>query len=435
MLADLIALLIFLAAVICVRILPLGSFLTVGEDAAMVFGFVLLASYIFGKNARRLKTPMLTGYLVAGFFFGPHFWELFDTSFRIISVDVLDDLSVFNSMALGLIAFSAGGEMQVEALREKLKTILSVTAGQSIFTFILILTATLILGPFSKLGGDLNCQGFIGVGILFCVISLANSPSTVIALILEYRAKGPMTTAILGITVLKDVLVIILFSLAMIGAKILLGHSGGAGLSLVGLVIWEVFGSLSIGCLLGFLLGQYMKYLGRELPVIVLFLAFAALELSSRLHLSGLLLCMSTGFFVENFTNQGKVLIEAVERFSLPVFVLFFTIVGADMRLNLLADVWPAVLVLVTLRLVATWSGSYFGALFAGEDETKRNYAWTGFIPQAGVTLGLATIISTIPYIGPEMKTIIVAAVAVNQLVGPLIFRYGLIKSGEAKLS
>jgi Kef-type K+ transport system membrane component KefB len=431
MIADLLVLSLLVALTWCVRCLPVGSFLNTGENAALVFGFVLLASYLVGKTTRRAKMPMLTGYLLAGVFFGPHFWSLFETSFRIISVDVLEELSIINSMALGLIAFSAGGEMRIGVLRERLKTIFSITAGQTLFAFVLVLTAAIVLGPYAPLSAGLSKSGILGIGIIFCVITLANSPSTAIALIIEYQARGPMTTTILGVTVLKDVLVIILFSLAMIAAKLLLGVGANANAILVGLVFWEVAGSLAIGCFLGFLMGQYMKYVGRELPVIVLFLAFAALELSTKLHLSGLLLCMSTGFYIENFTDQGKVLINAIERFSLPVFVLFFTIVGADMRLNALADVWPPVVVLVALRIASTWIGSRLGAAAAGESETSRKYVWTGFIPQAGVTLGLATVAAKLPGIGPELKTIIIATVAVNQLIGPLIFRYGLIRSGE----
>ncbi len=435
MIIDFLVLLILIAVIWSMNAFHLGSFLNTGENAALVFGFVLLASYLIGKTTRRAKMPMLTGYLLAGFFFGPHFWSLFDTSFRIISIDVLEELSIINSMALGLIAFSAGGEMQIGVLRERLKTIFSITVGQTLFTFVLVLTAAIILGPYAPLSAGLSQGGILGIGILFCVIALANSPSTAIALIIEYQARGPMTTAILGVTVLKDVLVIILFSLAMIAAKLLMGEVANTNAMLVGLIFWEVVGSLAIGCFLGFLMGQYMKYVGRELPAIVLFLAFAALELSSNLHLSGLLLCMSTGFYIENFTDQGKVLIDAIERFSLPVFVLFFTIVGADMQLNALAGVWPTVLVLVVLRMASTWIGSRLGATIVGESETSRKYVWTGFIPQAGVTLGLATVAAKLPGIGPELKTIIIAMVAVNQLIGPLIFRYGLIRSGETSIT
>lgn len=415
-----------------VNVTGIGSFFNAGEQAALAFGFILLASYVSGLIAKRAKLPMITGFLLAGFLFGPNVLGAISPALRFLTPQILEELSIFNSIALGLIAFSAGGEMKLEALRKSLRGIAFVSVGQSLIAASITLPVIVLLGSLFGPFEGYTTATLLGVGLLFSVIAMANSPSSTIALIIEYRAKGPLTTTVLGVTILKDVVVIVLFSFTMIAAKILIQDQGGINLWLFILILWEVLGSIAIGCGLGFLMGQYMKYVGRELPLIFLALSFIAMELAHDFHLSGLLLCMFAGFYVENFTNKGKLLIESIERYSLPIYVLFFTITGANLQLQLLLKVWPIVLVLVAIRTISIWAGTTGGALVTGSSKTIRKYLWLGFVTQAGVTIGLATIIQKeFGQIGTSLMTIIVAAVAVNQIVGPVLFRYGLLKSGE----
>ena len=432
MILNLIVLISMVLILFLVNITGIGSFFNIGDQAALAFGFILLASYVSGLIARRAKLPMITGFLLAGFLFGPNVLGAISPGLRFLTPQILDELSIFNTIALGLIAFSAGGEMKLDEVKKSLKGIAFVSMGQSMVAASLTLPAVFLLGYFFDIFSGYTGATLLGIGLLFAVIAMANSPSSTIALIVEYKAKGPMTTMVLGVTILKDVVVIIMFSFAMIAAKILIQEQGDINLWLFALILWEVLGSIAIGCGLGFLMGQYMKYVGRELPLILLALAFIAMELAHDFHLSGLLLCMFAGFYVENFTDKGKLLIGSIERYSLPIYVLFFTITGANLQLQLLVNVWPVVLVLVLVRTISIWAGTTGGAALAGGSKTIRKYLWLGFITQAGVTLGLATIIEKeFGQIGAALMTIIVATVAVNQIIGPVLFRFGLLRSGE----
>jgi Kef-type K+ transport system membrane component KefB len=435
MIRNLTVLITLMIILFAVNVTGIGSFYTIGDHAALAFGFILLASYVSGRIARRAKLPMITGYLLAGFFFGPHVLGAVVPELRILTPEILEDLSIFNTIALGLIAFNAGGEMKMESLKSALKSIAAVALGQTVSAGILMVTALMIFGSRFALFADLSTGAILGVSVLFAVIAMANSPSSTIALIVEYKAKGPLTTISLGVTILKDVVVIVAFSLAMILAQLLLGAEGGSHIEIVGLLIWEVAGSIGIGLGLGWLMGKYIKYVGREMPLILLALSFLAMSLANDLHLSGLLLCMSAGFYVENFTDRGGLLIDAIERYSLPIFVLFFTITGAELQLVVLAQVWPMVLLLVGLRTFSIWAGTTAASALAKDPPTVRKNLWLGFLTQAGVSLGLATLIGEeIPGIGVEIETIIVAAVALNQIAGPVAFRFGLLKSGEGKV-
>ena len=145
-------------------------------------------------------------------------------------------------------------------------------------------------------------------------------------------------------------------------------------------------------------------------------------------------MCMIAGFVIENFTDRGGDLIQAVERYSLPVFIVFFAINGANLDWSLLANVWPLVVLLVAVRIAAIWLGTSVGSSIAGDEAPIRRNLWLGFLTQAGVTLGLATLIEArIPGMGTQIKTIVIAMIAINQVVGPLAFRFGLFRSGEAR--
>lgn len=410
----------------------LGSFSKDGEVTSFAFGFILLASFVSGRLSKRISMPALTGYLIAGFLFGPELLGTFIPSLSILTPEILDDLSVFNTIALGLIAFSAGGEMELGVLKKNLKSIVFVSFGQAIVALSVTIPVILLLGGKFAVFSGLTFNALFGIALVLSVICMANSPSSTLALIVEYKAKGQLTTTTLGVTIMKDVVVIVMFSLSMLLAKHLAAPQSQMDVTIIGTVVWEVVGSIIIGLLLGFIVGQYIKYVGRESPLIMLAISFFAMELALQFHFSGLLLCMTTGFYVVNFTNKGPLLLKALGSYSLPIFVLFFTITGANLELASLLIVWPAVLLLVAIRTISLWAGTTGASALAKDPPKIRNNLWLGFITQAGVTLGLASLIKDkIPDVGGALMTIIVAAVAINQIIGPIAFRWALLKSGE----
>ena len=434
MILDLAVLLVLLVIIWLVNVTGIGAFFTIGDHASLAFGFILLSSYVCGRVAKRAKLPMITGYLIAGMVFGPYLIAKYLPSLGILTKEVIASLELFETIALGLIAFSAGGEMKMDMIRERLRSILTVAGVQTLVVFVFGFFGIMLIFPFFDLFASVPHKRMIGTALLLAVVSTAKSPASTIALILEFRSRGPLTTSALGVTVVKDVLVLVLFSFAMIGAKLLFGVGGSPDtLGIVLTLSKEVFGSLGIGLLVGFIMARFMHIVDRELPMILLALSFVAMKAGQEWHLSGLLICMVAGFYVENWGGEGDRLIRAIDHFSLPIFVLFFTITGAKLQLNTLVGLWPVVLVLVLLRLAVTFGGTWLGSRIAGDPPMVRKNLWMAFVTQAGVSLGLASIIAKqIPGIGDEIRTIIVAAVAVNQIIGPIAFRYALLHSGEA---
>lgn len=409
-----------------------GTHLSKAEETTMDLGFVLIASYLAGSLCPRLKMPKITGYMLAGVFFGPYFLAFLDPRLAVLSHTAIDELELINHVALGLIAFTAGGELRLQAIKKRWKALLSVTFLQSLSAFLGVGAGLYFLGGMLPGLSDFSQTERLVASLLLACTAMANSPSTTIAVINETGAKGPVTELALGVTVIKDMLVIACFAATMSVSVALMSPDAGfdAGFALA--LAWEIVGSLLAGLVLGGLLALYIGRFSGELPVFLMGVAFLVDYLAEPIHLHGLLICMMAGFVVENFSPHGHTFVEAVERNSLPIYVVFFTLGGADMELPALAKVGLVATLLVLGRGFFTWLGTTLSAKLSGESKVVQRCAWTGFLGQAGVTLGFAVIVSAeFPTIGDQLRTIIVAAIAMNQIFGPIIMRYGLASADE----
>jgi Kef-type K+ transport system membrane component KefB len=269
------------------------------------------------------------------------------------------------------------------------------------------------------------------IAMVFGAIAVANSPTVTIAVIAENRAEGPLTRTVLGVTILKDVCVIVLFATALTVARDMLGEAGGESLAFT--LTRELGGSVLVGVGFGVGISLFLRFVNRDTPVFVLAVCFAIWQVATAFHLEALLIALTAGFWVENFSRaEGDHLIKAIERLSLPIYALFFAVAGARVDLDALATLWPFAVMLAGTRAVCVWGGTYLGTWLARAEPAVRRYAWLGFISQAGVTLALATIVArTFPTWGVEIQTMIVAMIAIHELVGPIGFQFGLRRAGE----
>lgn len=428
--------LVLLATAFTVRVLTAGTPVDGAADATMVLGFVLVVSYLAGRVAIRANLPSITGYLAVGVLFGPWVLAPVFSGITILSHEAAVSLQLLDGAALGLIALTAGGELKLSMVRERRRSIAWVVGGH-----VLVVApgvAAVMMGLFYLVGGlpDVPTASMVAAAGMLGVTAVAKSPATTIAVIQEYKAKGPMTDLVLAVTVAKDVVVVTLFTVALAFALMAVeAGGGGAGVPALALrTAWEVLGSLALGLALGWILAQYARWVKAEMPLLVLALAFVSGGLNEAYHLSGLLMCMVAGFYVENFSEHGHTLIQAVEKHAQPLYIIFFTIAGAALDFGALAVAWPVAVGLALSRMAFTFLGTWFGARATGEPQAVRDLAWTGFIGQAGVTLGFAAVLADrLPAVGPTLRTVIVAAVALNQIAGPILFRWGLTRAGEAQ--
>lgn len=413
-------------------------------SAMLALGFVILASYAFGSLVERIGLPHITGYLIAGLALGPSTAHLLPESWHvppfdagILSQSVIDQLSPLNTLAVALIALTAGGELKIESLKKGLATIVGVLGGQIVV--LLALCVAFVVGvsgviPGVELPGlgQLDMSAALALGSVVGAISIATSPAATIAVINDLRARGPMTSSVLATVVLKDVVVVVLFAVVSTFAAQTLGV-GGSDQALGLYLLKHIGGALVLGAAIGAGMALYLRYVNAEVLLFLVGVVYTAAYLAGALDVEAVVLFITAGFVTANFSSEGDHLVETVEKLSLPVYVVFFTLAGAKLHLEELFLLWPFVLVLVGLRTGGMWVGTAIGGALAGAPEVIRKRGWLGFVSQAGVAISLASIIGRrMGPAGEALSTLIIASIAINELIGPVMLKVGLSGAGEA---
>ena len=440
-----------IVAVLVAALIGLHHFATPQGDfdptGMLALGFVVLCSYTFGQLVDVIKLPHITGYLIAGVLLGPSVAEALPNAWRIPPFDhgvlnhhVYDQLKLFNTLAFGLIALTAGGELKVDALRKGFRAIMGVLIGQTLTTFAAVIGFVwLISGSISFIAleplAGLGTMGALAVGTVMASIALATSPAATIAVVNETGSSGPMTQTVMSAVVLKDVVVVILFSVTSALAGMVLGASA-IDQPLWSYLLVHIVGSLFAGAALAGVLAAYIRYVGNETLLFLVALIYLGSYTAQSLHLDPVLMFIAAGFVASNFTSQGETLIHSVEQLSLPVYVVFFTLAGAHLDLDAVRAMAPFAVALVLVRVGAYWAGVTLGATLAGADENTKKYGWMGFASQAGVAIALASMVRKTygdlggedggPSVGEALETLLIAGVAINELIGPVMLKIGL---------
>lgn len=406
-----------------------GARATAGwSQLAVALGFLLLSAYLGGQVAKAAGLSRITGYIVVGLLVGPGAVGL------LTEADV-GSLAFLNDVALGLIALTAGGELDLKKLRGMGRSLVSITLVQSVVVFVAVAGAVLALHAWLPFTAGRPTALVLTVAMVFGSIAIASSPSVAIAVITDSRSEGPVTTTVLGVTVMKDVLVIVAFAVALsVAFSVLEPDAAGGEGSLALTLAWEIGGSIAVGALLGLGVAAYLKWAGLHMVLFTIGLAWLSAELAALLHLEVLLLGLTAGFTLENLLPvEGHEFVESLEQASLPVYALFFGLAGAGVHLDALGELWHWALLLIGVRAAALWSGTDLGARLGGAGDVVRKRAWLGYVSQAGVALGMVTILArSFPGWGAELKTLFVAMVAVHELVGPILLDRLLASVGEA---
>ncbi|UCF37666.1 MAG: cation:proton antiporter [Acidobacteriota bacterium] len=387
-------------------------------------GFILLAAFTLGELTNAIRFPRITGYIVAGVLFGPYVVNLYSTG-------VVEDLTLINALAIGLIALTAGGEMKIEGLRKVAKSLSLIL----LFKCGLILAATTVavwlLQPMIPFLEQAALPLVLSVGFIFGVLALGTSPAVTIAVINETRSSGRLSDLLLGVAVAKDVVMVVLLALGISMANLFLTPDAVFDSSVLLKVGEELLFSIGAGCLVGGVVIAYIRFVNAEMWLFIIGLVFLSSTVASVLHLEALLMFITAGFVVQNFSKYGEKFIHPIENVALPVYVVFFSIAGAGLDLSALAQVGLVAFILVVTRLAAIYLGTRLATGLARESFEVRDNAWLGFIPQAGVVLGLSIIIAEFLSIGPQMRPIVMAGLAMNLALGPITLKMALARAGE----
>jgi Kef-type K+ transport system membrane component KefB len=422
---------VFLLAMVVVLIAAARSFLPeetslVGSGAALAFGFVLLAALQSGTIFAGFRLPRLTGYLVCGFVVGP-------SVLNFVTERMVSDLKLVNGVAIGLIALSAGGELNFRRLRPRIRAILSIGIVSFFVAIVIIATTVFALSRFLPFMNEMDALHRGVVALTMAVVLSALSPTVTLALISETGAAGPISETILGVVVMADLAIVLTFAGVNALANAVFGAVDAGGNAATELMI-HIFGSIGVGIVIGILLTIYLKKVNQRIALFVFGVCFLCAEAGTHLHLDPLLMCLSAGLFLENLTDiEGAKLVHDIEAASMPVFAVFFAVAGAGLHWSVFKKVALIACALAAARAVAMIIGARVGMAIGRVPQEQRKTIPYGMLSQSGIAIGLSILVAKhFAGWGEGASACLLGAVMINEMIGPVLFRGALLRSGEA---
>ncbi|MEC8022439.1 MAG: cation:proton antiporter [Myxococcota bacterium] len=395
------------------------------QSTALV-GFVLLAAYALAEITSSLKLPRVTGYILAGIAVGPFTSGLVDTA-------TVADFQIFNELALALIALEAGLELHVNSLKKVAKTLGSIVAVKIPLSWLFIGGAFIAAAPLLPVGNTLSMTDKLSIGLVLGAIGVGTSPAVSIAVISELKAKNRLADLVLGIAVAKDVVMIVMLATAITIAGLFAPESQGFDLAVFKNLGAKVTLSLGAGGVLGAGLILWLRFIRWEMVLLLLLLGYGGTDLAETLHLKPLLVFIGAGFTVANFSDFGHDLHKPLALVAVPVFVVFFTTVGAGLDLGAAVAVAPVVGILFVARVAMLAVSTRIGGQLAGEPSGFTNRTWPAFVSQAGVALGLLLIArDSLPQYAALLAQVGTVLVGCNLLIGPILLRLSLTRADQA---
>ncbi|RDV38097.1 hypothetical protein DV096_09795 [Bradymonadaceae bacterium TMQ3] len=406
-------------------------------------GLMVLLAFAAGEAFRRVGLPSLLGYIGTGVVLGPSFASVMPEAypFAIISSRLIDDLAVVQLLVVALIGMLAGAKLRLAELREQGRLVARVTLAIALAVIpATVMAVVLVTQLFPQQLAIFASEAIVEqltIALFFGVLAFGLSPTITVALIQELRARGPLASAALSVVIAGEFLIFGFFAALMAGATWVLGPAPLTGGSLAGMVpalLTELALSLALGLGLGVAIAAYARWVRSYLLLMVLGGGVLAYLASLRVLAEPTLVFLVAGFFVQNATARGRELVRALEQVALPVFVIYFATVAAGLDLRAAPGYLPLSLVLVVVRLGALYLATRRACARAVDTRQSLQYLPGAFIAQDAVVLVLAGVVAVnFPVWGPAFQSVVMATVIVYLSLGPIVFKSGLERSGEAR--
>lgn len=392
--------------------------------------------FIFGEIATKIKLPKVTGYIIAGVLLNPGL-------FNLIPEDFTKHTDIVTNIALSFITFSVGGTLLYPNIKKLGKGIIFITLFEAEFAFLAVVAGMLVITPlFVNDAGAAWLTTFIPISLLIGCLASPTDPSATLAVAHEYKAKGKVTSTIMGVAALDDVMGIINYSIAIAFASVLVTHQKlGAFFSTKPIVI--IGGAVILGIAFGFIFNIATTFIKKETEGVLIVLVFAILSLcfgvAMLIGVDVLLSTMIMGIYVTNFNPKRSSIFKILERYTEElIFVLFFTLSSIQLNFSVMLTYIILVVFFVIFRTIGKVSGTMVGAAVAGAPAKVKKYAAGGLIPQGGIVVGLALLIkqnSAFDNISDIIISIIIGATVIHELIGPILSETALKKAGEIAIN
>lgn len=401
----------------------------------------MLAGLMMSRLAKKLGLPAVTAYLVAGILIGPYcLGRLGVEGLGFVTHDSVTALSMFSEVALGFIAFSIGNEFRLSQLRETGKQATIVAIFQALQATVLVDLA--LVGLHMVLGED---KLPLTACLILGAVATATAPAATLMVVRQYKAKGPVTDILLPVVALDDAVGLIVFAISFGVCRAI---AEGA-FNLVGIIVEpliEIVASLALGALMGWVYTwceQFFHSNSRRMSMSVTFVILTVALSMLEFHVGGvtiafssLLVCMMLGTVFCNICDYSAELMDRVDGWTTPLFVLFFVLSGAELELSVFSDV--AVIGIGVVYILFRSLGKYLGAgISARATHCNHNickYLGITLLPQAGVALGMS--MKALEFggmTGTLVRNVTLFSVLIYELVGPLATKKALLAAGEIK--
>lgn len=397
----------------------------------LILGIIMFVGALGGWLFQKLKIPQVVGYIVIGILIG-------SSGFHILEPNVISALDPISTISLSFIGFLVGGELKIKTIKKYGKQFVSILLFEAITPAIVVGgIVTLVVWFVTK-----DIIHAVSLGLILGAICSATAPAATTDVLVEYRTKGPLTTTVYGIVAMDDAVALILYSIASsIVTPLIGGNSLSFGVQLLN-IAKDIFGSILVGGLIGFLLKFITsKILDKEGRVLTFAIGclFLSTGICTVLNLDNILAAMSLGFVMVNFASpKAKKIFTIVQKYTPPIYVLFFVLVGAKLNIWIITPFLGILAILYVLgRTIGKSIGASFGAWLTKAPKTVQKYLPYCLLSQAGVAIGLS-IAAGNDYagsIGPEILLIITATTFIVQLLGPICVKVGVTKAGECGLN
>ena len=407
-------------------------------ETLLGISIALMAGLFMSRVVKPLKLPAVTGYLIAGILIGPYCLGLLGIKgIGFTDVSEVADLSILNDVALGFIAFAIGDEFRLSQLKHTGKQATVIGIFQAVITTLAVDAA--LIGLHFVLGED---KLPLSSAIILGAIASATAPAATLMVVRQYKAKGKLTNLLLPIVALDDAVGLIIFAVSFGIAKALtLGE-----FSLVSVLvdpIVEIVFSLVLGAILGWCLSFAEKFFhsrSKRQAIVITAIFFAVALSKLKFHIgpvhvgfSPLLVCMMLGTIFCNICDFSANLMEKTDRWTAPLFILFFVLSGAELEFSVFTDI--SIIGIGIVYIITRSLGKYFGArwssVIAKSEPHIQKYLGITLLPQAGVALGMSITAMEIGESGVIIRNIVLFGVLIYELFGPTLTKIALTRAGD----
>ncbi len=403
----------------------------------LYLGVIILTGYFLSMFFERIGFPKIMGYLTAGIILNPQVTEVIPANFNSITDSV-------TSFCLAFITFEIGSSFSLKELRETGRKYFRLAFFESFGAFSFILIGFFFISTWILPMSTLSTPLIIAFCLLLASLAAPTDPSATLAVIHEYKAKGPVTKAILGAAAFDDIITLILFSFSLSISRSLVGTTDVNVLHISYHILYKIVGAVLTGVVFGFIFNKTVKIfkvIDRKSSVII-FLGFLSITygVATYLKMDELFSTLTLGFVIRNFNINKKQILDITEQGLEDFFFLIFFVFSA-MSFNFHGTnihILIAILAFILIRTTGKYVGMFTGTHILKMDKNVKKYAFAGLIPQGGIVLGLALILNKEP--GFESFTnilsgIIMGATIIHEFIGPLISKTILRKAGETQES